>query len=140
MIRKTGSARWEGRLRDGKGTVNSQSGALRGLPYSFATRFEGLSGTNPEEMIAAAHASCFSMALAGALEAAGLSPRSVETTAEVTLEKQEAGFTITRSHLVTAIKADGAKDAILAAADKAKATCPISRLLRAEITLEARVL
>ena len=124
MIRKTGSARWEGRLRDGKGTVNSQSGALRGLPYSFATRFEGLSGTNPEEMIAAA----------------GLSPRSVETTAEVTLEKQEAGFTITRSHLVTAIEADGAKDAILAAADKAKATCPISRLLRAEITLEARVL
>lgn len=139
MITKSGSARWEGRLKDGKGTVNTQSGALRGLPYSFATRFEGLSGTNPEELIGAAHAACFSMALSGALEAAGITPRSIETTAEISMDKQAAGFTVTRSHLITAIEADGAKEAILAAADKAKATCPISRLLNAEVTMEARV-
>ncbi len=139
MITKSANAHWQGSLKDGKGTISSDSGALNGHPYSFATRFEGQRGTNPEELIGAAHAACFSMALSGVLADAGIVPESIDTRSSITVGKQDSGFTITRAHLTTTIRAKGSRDAILAAAEKAKATCPVSRLLRAEISLEASV-
>lgn len=137
MISKSASAVWKGSLKDGKGTISSDSGALNGHPYSFATRFEGQRGTNPEELIGAAHAACYSMALSGALTEAGIIAESIETRSTITMERDGAGFTVTRSHLATTITATGDRNAILAAAETAKANCPISRLLKAEITLEA---
>ncbi|HEX7076853.1 MAG TPA: OsmC family protein [Candidatus Eisenbacteria bacterium] len=137
MVRK-GSAVWRGGLKDGKGTVSTESGVLADAAYSFGTRFENGKGTNPEELIAAAHAGCFSMALSAELGAVGLTPESVRTTAAVTLEKTDAGFTVTRSHLSSVARIPGADRAKFdAAAAKAKAGCPISRLLTATITLEA---
>ena len=137
MIRK-GSAEWRGNLREGKGTVSTESGVLANNAYSFGTRFEDAKGTNPEELIAAAHAGCFSMALSGQLGSAGMTPESIRTEARVTLEKLDAGFTVTAVHLVVAAKIPGADRAKFEeAANAAKAGCPISRLLNAKITMEA---
>jgi osmotically inducible protein OsmC len=139
MIEKTGSARWQGGLKDGKGTIATQSGALNGHPYGFNTRFEGQRGTNPEELIGAAHAACFSMALSGVLAEAGITPGAIETTATVSLEKVEGGFAITKVHLDTRITAEGDEAQIQECAKKAKAGCPVSKVLNAEITLTASV-
>ena len=137
MIRK-GSAEWRGSLREGKGTVSTESGVLAKTAYSFGTRFESAKGTNPEELVAAAHAGCFSMALSGQLGNAGMTPESIRTEARVTLEKLDAGFAVTAVHLVVAAKIPGAHRARFeAAANSAKAACPISKLLNAKITMEA---
>ena len=138
MIKRTGSAEWKGGLKDGKGTVSTQSGVLSNAQYSFGTRFESGKGTNPEELIAAAHASCFSMALSAILGESSMTAESIQTTATVTLEKQDAGFTVTASHLDVQAKIPGASpEKFQEAAAKAKAGCPISRLLNANITLSA---
>jgi len=137
-MKRSASAVWNGGLRDGNGAVSASSGAIRDLPYSFATRFEDQPGTNPEELIAAAHAGCFSMAFSGALGKAGMSPESIRTTADLTLEKTDAGFTITAIHLTTRAQIPDADEAAFqAAAEDAKANCPVSRLLNAQITLDA---
>ena len=139
MVRKA-SAVWNGSLKEGKGTISTDSGVLSKTQYSFSTRFENGAGTNPEELIAAAHAGCFTMALSGQLGNAGMTPESLETTAAVTLEKLEAGFTITKIHLDVTAQIPGAdKAAFEKAAENAKAGCPISRLLKAEITMTARL-
>lgn len=138
-MKRTGSAVWEGGLKDGRGTVSTASGVLHETPYSFTARFEQGAGTNPEELIAAAHAGCFSMAFAAQLGNAGITPERIETTATVTLEKLETGFAITESHLEVAVRAPGAdKKKVEAAASNAKAGCPVSRLLNAKITMDAR--
>jgi len=140
MIRK-GSAEWRGSLKEGKGTVSTESGVLSSAPYSFGTRFENGKGTNPEELIAAAHAGCFSMALSAELGNAGITPDSVLTTAAVTLEKVEGGFAVTASHLEVAAKIPGVdRVAFEKAANAAKAGCPISKLLRAKITMDAKLI
>jgi osmotically inducible protein OsmC len=137
MIRK-GSAEWRGSLREGQGTVSTESGVLSNSAYSFGTRFETAKGTNPEELVAAAHAGCFSMALSAQLGNAGMTPESIRTEARVTLEKGEAGFSVTAVHLVVAARIPGADQAkFMEAANGAKAGCPISRLLNAKITMEA---
>ena len=139
MLRK-GSAEWRGGLKDGTGTVSSESGALSGVPYSFSTRFEGVKGTNPEELIAAAHAGCFSMALSAQLGGAGITPQSIRTTASVTLEKVDAGFAVTSVHLDVTARIPGAdRAAFEKAANEAKAGCPISKLLNARITMAAKL-
>jgi lipoyl-dependent peroxiredoxin len=141
MVRK-GSAVWNGSLKEGKGTVSTESGTLSNAQYSFATRFENGKGTNPEELIAAAHAGCFSMALSAQLGNAGVTPQSLETTASVTLEKLDTGFTVTKIHLDLTARIPGVDKAVFdkAAAD-AKAGCPISKLLKAaEITLTTNLL
>ena len=139
MNRKA-SARWNGSLKEGKGTISTDTGVLRDTPYSFSTRFENEPGTNPEELIAAAHAGCFSMALSGQLTNAGTPPESVDTTATVTLEKTDAGFTVTKVHLDVRAKVPGADQAAFeTAANNAKTGCPISRLLKAEITMDAKL-
>jgi osmotically inducible protein OsmC len=139
MIRKA-SAVWNGSLKEGKGTISTDSKVLSNAQYSFSTRFENGIGTNPEELIAAAHAGCFSMALSAQLGSAGITPESIETTAAVTLEKLEAGFTITKVHLDVSARIPGANAAAFEkAAQDAKAGCPISRLLKAEITMTAKL-
>jgi osmotically inducible protein OsmC len=139
MDRKA-TAVWQGGLKDGKGTLSTESKALDGLPYSFAMRFEGAPGTNPEELLGAAHAGCFSMALSAQLGEAGIRPERIETKATVTLEKGESGFAITRSHLDVAVRAPGADKAKFeAAAQKAKEGCPLSKVLRAAISMDARL-
>ncbi len=139
-MKRKASARWQGGLKDGKGTISTDSGVLSDTQYSFSTRFEEGKGTNPEELIAAAHAGCFSMALSGQLGNAGLTADSIDTTAAVTLEKTDAGFTVTKVHLDVAARVPGATpEAFETAANNAKAGCPISRLLKAEITMDARL-
>jgi osmotically inducible protein OsmC len=139
-MKRRGSAHWEGGIRDGRGTVSTDSGVLSEAQYSFSTRFEDGKGTNPEELIAAAHAGCFSMALSKQLEDAGMKAESIDTNADVTLEKTDAGFTITKVHLnVTARIPGGDQTAFETAADNAKAGCPVSRLLNAEITMDAKL-
>lgn len=139
-MKRKASAVWKGGLKDGKGTISTASGVLSNTQYSFSTRFEEGQGTNPEELIAAAHAGCFSMALSGQLGNAGLTAESINTTATVTMEKTEAGFTITAVHLDVSAKIPGADaEAFATAANNAKAGCPISRLLKAEITMEAKL-
>jgi osmotically inducible protein OsmC len=139
MVRKA-SAVWNGSLKEGKGTISTDSGVLSKTPYSFSTRFEDGKGTNPEELIAAAHAGCFTMALSAQLGNAGLTAESLETTAAVTLEKLDAGFTITKVHLDVTAKIPGADEAAFQkAAENAKAGCPISRLLKADITMVAHL-
>ena len=138
MIRKA-SAIWNGSLKEGKGRISTDSKVLSNAQYSFSTRFEDGIGTNPEELIAAAHAGCFSMALSAQLGNAGITPESIETTAAVTLEKTDAGFTVTKVHLDVSAKIPGANAAAFEkAAQDAKAGCPISRLLKAEITMTAK--
>jgi osmotically inducible protein OsmC len=139
MVRKA-SAVWKGSLKEGKGTISSDSGVLSNTPYSFSTRFENAKGTNPEELIAAARAGCFTMALSAQLGNAGITPESLETTASLTLDKLEAGWTITKVHLDVAARIPGVdKAAFDKAAENAKAGCPVSRLLKAEITMTARL-
>ena len=139
-MKRKASAVWQGGLKDGKGSISTDSGVLAGTQYSFSTRFEDGKGTNPEELIAAAHAGCFSMALSGQLGTAGLTADSINTVAAVTLEKTDAGFTITKVHLDVSAKIPGASDeAFQTAAANAKAGCPISRLLKAEITMDAKL-
>ena len=138
---KHGSAVWEGGLKDGKASISTESGALSNYPYGFAARFEGKAGSNPEELIAAAHAACFTMAFSLILGEAGLKAEKMDTKAAVTLDKVSDGFAITKSHLVLTAKIPGidqAKFEELSA--KAKAGCPVSKLLNAEITLEATLL
>lgn len=140
MLRKA-SAVWNGSLKEGKGRISTESKVLSNAQYSFSTRFEDGIGTNPEELIAAAHAGCFSMALSAQLGNAGITPESIETTAAVTLEKVEAGFTVTKVHLDVSAKIPGANAAAFEkAAQDAKAGCPISRLLKAEITMTAKLI
>jgi osmotically inducible protein OsmC len=139
MIRKA-SAEWRGGLKDGKGTVSTESGVLQGQGYSFGTRFENAKGTNPEELIAAAHAGCFSMALSAELGGAGITPESIKTTASITLEKVDGGFAVTASHLDVTAKIPGAdRAAFEKAANGAKTGCPISKLLNAKITMDAKL-
>jgi osmotically inducible protein OsmC len=132
------SAVWQGGLKDGKGEVSAASGVLTNTPYTFATRFEGQKGTNPEELIAAAHAACFAMALSAQLGEAGITPKRIDASATVTLEKTEGGFAVTTSALAVTVQAPGADRAkVETAANNAKAGCPISKLLNAKITMEA---
>ncbi|HEY3347209.1 MAG TPA: OsmC family protein [Nitrospirota bacterium] len=140
MPRKA-TAVWKGSLKEGNGTISAASGVLKDTPYSFKTRFEDAPGTNPEELVAAAHAGCFSMALSAILGEAGIVPESVTTTASVTLEMLPEGPTVTKIHLDNVTKIPGGYKAKFdEAAGKAKAGCPISRLLRAaEITLSAKL-
>ena len=139
MVRK-GSAEWKGSLKEGKGTVSTESGGLTKTPHSFSTRFENERGTNPEELIAAAHAGCFSMALSGQLGAAGMTAESIRTTAAVTIDKVEGGFAVTAVHLDVIARIPGADRAKFEkAAQDAKSGCPISKLLNARITMDARL-
>jgi lipoyl-dependent peroxiredoxin len=136
-----GSAAWSGGIKDGKSSISStKSGALQAYPYGFASRFEGKPGSIPEELIGAAHAACFTMALSLILGEAGLTAERMETTAEVTLDKVSDGFAITAVHLTLEAKIPGADDArFQELAAKAKAGCPVSKLLKADITLDASV-
>lgn len=137
MTTRSGSARYDGLGKDGKGHVSTQSGVLSDQPYGFNTRFENEPGTNPEELIAAAHASCFTMALSFALAKAGHSAGTLETTAKVTLDKDGDGFKITRSELTLKGDVSGIEEAeFRRIADEAKVGCPVSKVLNAEITLE----
>lgn len=140
-INRHGSARWQGGIKDGKGQISTESGALKAYPYGFSSRFEGLPGTNPEELLAAAHSGCFTMALSLILGEAKLTAEEMETTAQVTLEKVGDGFAITAVHLKLQAKIPGADPAIFQElAQKAKAGCPVSKLFKAEITLEASLI
>ena len=135
-----GSAAWKGGIKDGKGAILTQSGARKEYPYGFSSRFEGKPGTNPEELIGAAHAGCFTMALSLILGEAKLTATHMETKAEVTLEKLADGFAITAVHLTLKAKVPGADRAkFTELADKAKAGCPVSKLLNAKITLDAKL-
>lgn len=139
-MQRQASAVWKGGLKDGKGEVSSSSGVLSHTPYSFATRFENNPGTNPEELIAAAHAACFSMALSAQLGAANLKPESISTKATLTLEKQESGWSITAVHLdVTGKITGGDAAAFQKAAQDAKTGCPVSKVLKADITMTAKL-
>ncbi|CAH0179573.1 MULTISPECIES: OsmC family protein [unclassified Pseudomonas] len=136
-MKKTASAHWQGGIKDGKGTISTQSGVLAEQPYGFNTRFEDKPGTNPEELIGAAHAGCFSMALSKELGEAGMTAESIDTKAEVTLDKQDGGFAITAVHLSLKAKIPGAdRAAFEKAVETAKTGCPVSKVLNAEITLE----
>lgn len=137
-MKKTASAIWQGGLKDGTGLLSTESGALKQNPYGFNTRFEGSPGTNPEELIGAAHAGCFSMALSMMLGEAGLTADRIDTAAEVTLDKLPDGFAITAVHLVLRAKVPGASEAqFLEIANKAKEGCPVSKVLNAKISLDA---
>ena len=139
-MKRTASAAWRGDLKTGKGTISTQSGVLSDTQYSFSTRFENGIGTNPEELIAAAHAGCFTMALSAQLGNANLVAESIRTTATVTLEKTDAGFTVTSSHLEVRAKIPGADQAAFdTAAGNAKSGCPISRLLNTAISMDAKL-
>ncbi|MEW5546078.1 OsmC family protein [Pseudomonas soli] len=140
-MKKTASAVWQGGLKDGKGQISTESGALKQAPYGFNTRFEGTPGTNPEELIGAAHAGCFSMALSMMLGEAGFTPERIDTHAEVSLDKQVDGFAITAVHLTLKATVPGASEAqFQEIANKAKAGCPVSKVLNATISLDATLL
>ncbi|MGY4491497.1 OsmC family protein [Pseudomonas putida] len=138
-MKKTASAVWQGGLKDGKGQISTESGALKSNPYGFNTRFEGQPGTNPEELIGAAHAGCFSMALSMILGGANLTADRIDTIAEVTLDKVGEGFEITAVHLILKAKVPGAtQEQFLELANKAKEGCPVSKVLKgAKISLDA---
>ena len=139
-MKRNGSAVWRGGLKDGKGTVSTDSGVLSNTQYSFSTRFEDGTGTNPEELIAAAHAGCFSMALSAQLGNAGMTAEEIQTTASVSLDKTDGGFAITAVHLDVRAKVPGAdKQAFETAANNAKSGCPVSKVLNATITMNARL-
>ncbi|MDH1282365.1 OsmC family protein [Pseudomonas chengduensis] len=136
-MKKTASAHWQGGIKDGKGTISTESGVLKDSPYGFNTRFEDKPGTNPEELIGAAHAGCFSMALSKELGDAGMTAESIDTTAQVTLDKVEGGFEISAVHLTLRAKIPGAeRSAFEKAVEAAKTGCPVSKVLNATITLE----
>lgn len=137
-INRVGSAAWQGGIKDGKGSISTESGALRAYPYGFASRFEGKPGTNPEELIGAAHAGCFTMALSLILGEAKLTAEQMDTSAKVTLEQVEGGWAITAVHLTLKAKIPGADQASFEKlTGMAKAGCPVSKLLKANITLDA---
>ncbi len=139
-MKRKASAVWEGGLKDGKGTISTDSGVLSDTQYSFGTRFEQGKGTNPEELIAAAHAGCFAMALTAQLGEAGLRAERLQVSATVSLEKLDTGWSVTESHLDLTARIPGADQAAFdKAANNAKAGCPISKLLKANITLDARM-
>ncbi|HAT31386.1 MAG TPA: OsmC family peroxiredoxin [Janthinobacterium sp.] len=139
-MKKSGTAVWNGALKDGKGSISTESGALDNVQYGFNTRFEQGPGSNPEELIGAAHAACFTMALSGQLGEAGMTAKRLMTTATVTLEKGEDGYSITEVHLNLVASIPGANlEAFEAAALRAKVGCPISKLLNTHITLDARL-
>ncbi len=139
-MKRKASAVWRGGLKDGKGTISTDSGVLKNTQYSFSTRFENGIGTNPEELVAAAHAGCFSMALSAQLETAGLRADDINTTATVTLEKVDAGWAVTTVHLDVNAHIPGADQAKFdKATNDAKIGCPISRLLNAKITMNAKL-
>ena len=139
-MERSAKAQWKGDLRSGGGTISSASGVLSNTPYSFKDRFEQGTGTNPEELLAAAHAGCFSMALSLALQKEGLRADSIDTTCTITLEKEGDGFAIKRSHLDLRAKIPGAaQDAFQRAAQNAKEGCPVSKLFDTEITLDAKL-
>jgi len=139
-MKRKASAIWKGDLKTGKGAISTDSGVLKDTQYSFSTRFENGPGTNPEELIAAAHSGCFSMALSAELGKAGITPERINTTATVTMDKTDAGFTITAVHLNVTAKIPGAdKQAFDTAANNAKAGCPVSRVLNATITMDAKL-
>ena len=140
-MKRTASAQWRGDLKSGKGTVSTASGVLQNSQYSFQTRFEEGKGTNPEELLAAAHAGCFSMALSAQLAAAGLTAETIETTCAISLEKQPDGFAITESHLDLKARVPGAsKEAFDSAVQNAKTGCPVSKLYKTNITLTSQLL
>ncbi len=137
-MKRSGSAVWTGEIKSGAGTVSTESGVLEAVPYSFAKRFGEEKGTNPEELIGAAHASCFSMALSGALGAAGMTADEITTKADVTVVPVEGGFSITAVHLTVRARIPGADAAAFEkAAEGAKAGCPVSKVLNATITMDA---
>lgn len=137
-MKRSANAEWRGDLKHGKGAISTQSGVLDNTQYSFGTRFEEGKGTNPEELIGASHAGCFSMALSMMLGEEGLTADSIRTTADVTLDQVDGGFAITRVHLTVAAKVPGADQATFErAANNAKSGCPISKVLNAEITMDA---
>lgn len=139
-INRTGSAIWQGGLKDGRGSISTESGALSGQPYGFAMRFEGVKGSNPEELLGAAHAACFTMALSNILGQAGLTAERLDTKARVTLEQTAGGFEITAVHLTLEGRVPGADAAkFQELADKAEAGCPVSKLFKANITLETKL-
>ncbi|EHP41584.1 OsmC subfamily peroxiredoxin [Cupriavidus basilensis OR16] len=139
-MKKYGSAKWQGGIKDGQGSISAESGVLKDAPYGFKARFEGGPGTNPEELIGAAHAGCFSMALSLILGEAKMVAESIATKATVTLDKDGGGFTITAVHLDVTVRVPGAdKAAVEQCLLGAKAGCPVSKLLKAEITMEAKV-
>ena len=141
MKKRSASAIWTGGLKDGKGTISTETGVLKDTAYSFSTRFEDAVGTNPEELLGAAHASCFTMALSGQLGAAGMTAQRLATTAIVTIDKQDGGFGITGIHLDLTAKIPGASaDAFMKAAQAAKEGCPLSKALKAvPITMDAKL-
>lgn len=137
---KHASAIWQGDIKAGGGSISTETGVLHDAPYGFHSRFEGGKGTNPEELIGAAHAGCFSMALALMLSKVGITAERIDTQAAVTLEKVGDGFEITASHLTVVMKIPGAdSDTVIAIANEAKSGCPVSKLLRAKITMDAKV-
>lgn len=137
-MNKTASAHWQGGIKDGKGTISTESGALSQVPYGFNTRFEDQPGSNPEELLGAAHAGCFSMALSKELGEAGMTAERIETRADVTLDKQAGGFAITAVHLSLRAKIPGAdRAAFEKAVENARTGCPVSKVLNADITLDA---
>ena len=139
-MKKKASAIWRGSLKEGTGTISTETGALKDAPYGFKARFEGGKGTNPEELVGAAHAGCFSMALSGQLGAAGMTAESISTTSTVTLDKVDGGFAVTTVHLDVTVRIPGADQAAFeTAAKNAKEGCPISKLLNAEITMDAKL-
>ena len=139
-MKRSASAGWKGGLKDGKGTVSTGTGVLSNVPYTFKTRFENEKGTNPEELVAAAHAACFSMALSLFMANEGLTPDSIDTTATVSFDNVNGAWTVTSSHLETKVKSPNADPAkFQKAAEGAKAACPISRLLNTTISLDARL-
>jgi len=139
-MERTASAVWNSSLKEGRGTISTQSGVLSDAPYSFVTRFENGKGTNPEELIAAAHAGCFTMALSAQLGTMNFTPQSLRTSAKLTLEKLDAGWTISKIHLDVSARVPGiSASAFESAAASAKANCPVSRLLKAEITMDANL-
>ncbi len=139
-MKRKASAEWHGDLKTGKGTVSSESGVLAGTPYSFTTRFESGKGTNPEELIAAAHAACFTMALSAELGKANVVAETLQTTATVTIDRVDSGWTVTESHLEVSGRVPGASaDSFQKAAEAAETGCPISRLLNVKITMDAKL-
>ncbi|HET9679997.1 MAG TPA: OsmC family protein [Gammaproteobacteria bacterium] len=139
-MQRKASATWQGGLKDGKGTISADSGVLSNTPYSFSTRFEQGKGTNPEELIAAAHAGCFSMAFSLILGESDITPERIDTTATVSIEPDDGGFSITKVHLDLKAKIPGIDQAAFdKATNAAKAGCPVSKVLNAEITLDAKL-
>lgn len=140
-MKRSASAKWQGDLRTGTGSISTDSGVMKDSNYSFHTRFEDARGTNPEELLAAAHAGCFTMALSNQLATAGLKAESLETRCTITVERLETGFTVTESHLELKARVPGAsQEAFTSATEAAKAGCPVSKLYNTKITLEASLL